>query len=99
MLSRLTLFLEVGKQKKYKISQSQDVKSKTKNIPPNIFQEDISDFKYEYCTESGIDNNVKKPKTSDKKSRIRETSNLSTDADRRTDIILENLRDLSRKKI
>ena len=33
-----------------------------------------------------------------KKSRIRETSNLSTDADRRTDTILESLRDLSRKK-
>ena len=32
-----------------------------------------------------------------KKSRIRETSNLSTDADRRTDTILESLRDLSRK--
>ena len=30
-----------------------------------------------------------------KKSRIRETSNLSTDADRRTDTILEGLRDLS----
>ena len=30
-----------------------------------------------------------------KKSRIRETSNLSTDADRRTDTILERLRDLS----
>ena len=34
-----------------------------------------------------------------KKSRIRETSNLSTDADRRTDTILEILRDLYRKKI
>ena len=33
-----------------------------------------------------------------KKSRIRETSNLSTDADCRTDTILESLRDLSRKK-
>ena len=33
-----------------------------------------------------------------KKSRIRETLNLSTDADRRTDTILERLRDLSRKK-
>ena len=33
-----------------------------------------------------------------KKSRIRETSNLSTDADRRTDTILESLRDLSRKE-
>ena len=33
-----------------------------------------------------------------KKSRIRETSNLSTDADRRTDTILESLRDLSRKR-
>ena len=33
-----------------------------------------------------------------KKSRIRETSNLSTDADRRTDINFESLRDLSRKK-
>ena len=33
-----------------------------------------------------------------KKSRIRETSNLSTDADRRTDTILERLRDLSKKK-
>ena len=32
-----------------------------------------------------------------KKSRIRETSNLSTDADRRTDTILERLRDLSQK--
>ena len=32
------------------------------------------------------------------KSRIRETSNLSTDADRRTDTILERLRDLSIKK-
>ena len=34
----------------------------------------------------------------EKKSRIRETSNLSTDADRRTDTILERLRDLSKKK-
>ena len=33
-----------------------------------------------------------------KKSRIRETSNLSTDVDRRNDTILESLRDLSRKK-
>ena len=33
-----------------------------------------------------------------KKSRIRETSNLSTDADRRTDTILERLRDLSQQK-
>ena len=33
-----------------------------------------------------------------KKSRIRETSNHSTDADFRTDTILESLRDLSRKK-
>ena len=33
-----------------------------------------------------------------KKSRIRETKNLSTDADRRTDTILERLRDLSLKK-
>ena len=32
------------------------------------------------------------------KSRIRETSNLSTDADRRTDTILKRLRDLSQKK-
>ena len=32
-----------------------------------------------------------------KKSRIRETSNLSTDADRRTDTILESLRDLCKK--
>ena len=32
-----------------------------------------------------------------KKSRIRETSNLSTDADCRTDTILERLRDLSKK--
>ena len=30
-----------------------------------------------------------------KKSRMRETKNLSTDADRRTDTILERLRDLS----
>ena len=33
-----------------------------------------------------------------KKSRIRETSNLSTDADRRTDTILKRLCDLSNKK-
>ena len=33
-----------------------------------------------------------------KKSCIRETSNLSTDADRRTDTILERLRDLSIKE-
>ena len=33
-----------------------------------------------------------------KKSRIRETSNLSTDADCRTDTILESLRDLSRRR-
>ena len=32
-----------------------------------------------------------------KKSRIRETKNLSTDADSRTDTILERLRDLSKK--
>ena len=31
------------------------------------------------------------------KSRIRETPNLSTDADRRTDTILERLRDISLK--
>ena len=34
----------------------------------------------------------------EEKSRIRETSNLSTDADCRTDKILESLRDLSRKE-
>ena len=34
-----------------------------------------------------------------KKFRIRETSNLSTDADRRTDTILERLRDLSKKNM
>ena len=34
-----------------------------------------------------------------KKSRIRETKNLSTDADSRTDTILQRLRDLSIKKI
>ena len=33
-----------------------------------------------------------------KKSRIQETLNLSTDADRRTNTILESLRDLFRKK-
>ena len=33
-----------------------------------------------------------------KKSRIRETKNLSTDADSRTDTILERLRDSSIKK-
>ena len=33
-----------------------------------------------------------------KKSRIRETKNLSTDADSRTDTISEGLRDLSQKK-
>ena len=33
-----------------------------------------------------------------KKSCIRETSNLSTDADRRTDTILERLRDLSKRR-
>ena len=33
------------------------------------------------------------------KSRIRETSNLLTNADRRTDTILERLRDLSEKKL
>ena len=32
------------------------------------------------------------------KSRIRETKHLSTDADSRTDTILERLRDLSKKK-
>ena len=37
-------------------------------------------------------------KKGEKKSRIRETSNLSTDADRRTDTILKRLRDLSKKK-
>ena len=41
---------------------------------------------------------LEKPWISDKKSGIWETSNLSTDADRRTDTILESLRDLSRKK-
>ena len=35
----------------------------------------------------------------DKKSRIRETPTLSTDADRRTDTNLKRLRDLSKKKI
>ena len=34
-----------------------------------------------------------------KKSRIRETSNLLTDADRRTDTILESLRDLSEEEM
>ena len=34
-----------------------------------------------------------------KKSRIRETLNLLTEADSRTDTILERLRDLSKKKI
>ena len=34
-----------------------------------------------------------------KKSRIRETKNLSTDADSRIDTILERLRDLSKKKL
>ena len=34
-----------------------------------------------------------------KKSRIRETKNLSTDADSRTDTVLERLRDLSKKNI
>ena len=34
-------------------------------------------------------------KVIDKKSRIRETKNLSTDADSRTDTVLERLRDLS----
>ena len=33
-----------------------------------------------------------------KKSRIRETKNLSTDADRRTDTIFERLHDLFKKK-
>ena len=33
-----------------------------------------------------------------KKSRIRETKNLSTDADSRTDTVLESLHDLSKKK-
>ena len=33
-----------------------------------------------------------------KKSRIRETLNISTDADRRTDTILKRLHDLSKKK-
>ena len=42
---------------------------------------------------------VAKKKREEKKSRIRETSNLSTDADRRTDTILERLRDLSKKKL
>ena len=37
-----------------------------------------------------------KSNTSTKKSRIRETKNLSTDADSRTDTILERLRDLSK---
>ena len=41
---------------------------------------------------NGRNNNGKK------KSRIRETKNLSTDADRRTDTILQRLRDLSKKK-
>ena len=36
--------------------------------------------------------------TQRKKSRIREAKNLSTDADSRTDTILERLRDLSKKK-
>ena len=34
----------------------------------------------------------------DEKSRIRETKNLSTDADSRTGTILKRLRDLSKKK-
>ena len=41
------------------------------------------------------DNILETNQESKKKSRIRETSNLSTDADRRTDTILERLRDLS----
>ena len=39
------------------------------------------------------------PKPILQKSRIRETKNLSTDADSRTDTILEKLHDLSLKKI
>ena len=54
-----------GKTKNYDIGKSQDVKSRTKKLPPNIFQENISDFKYEFCTESGIDSKAKVPKTRD----------------------------------
>ena len=39
----------------------------------------------------------KQSQTLAKNSRIRETSNPSTDADRRTETILERLRDLSKK--
>ena len=53
-------------------------------------------FKCDYCD---FILNIHKAKIIGKKSRIRETSNLSTDADRRTDTILESLRDLYRKKI
>ena len=39
-----------------------------------------------------------KSDASTKKSRIRETKNLSTDADSRNNTVLERLRDLSKKK-
>ena len=46
-----------------------------------------------------VPNERLKHQISIKKSRIRETLNLSTDADRRTDTILKRLRDLSFKQI
>ena len=47
---------------------------------------DVCQILIEYITDFKVYN---------KKSRIRETKNLSTDADSRTDTILERLRDLS----
>ena len=49
------------------------------------FKENIGDIWKIYCENTG------------EKSRIRETKNFLTDADRRTDTILERLRDLSKK--
>ena len=61
----------------------------------------ISRFLLHFCANCNRLKNIvfKLSGATKQKSRIRETSNLSTDADRRTDTILERLRDLSLKKI
>ena len=59
--------------------------------PPHIFVSQC--FGYCYCLiKQKLENKYKK-------SRIRDTKNLPTDADSRTDIIFERLRDLFQKKI
>ena len=56
-------------------------------------------FKKETMLKKHDDTEHTKGRVQLKKSRIRETKNLTTYADSRTDTVLERLRDLSKKKI